>query len=282
MYKNALKAIPALVAALVLSACGGGGGGSDSSASNPTQPANPAGALPYQVQGTAPVVTGVAGKLAVLFAPATLGANGLSQGGTLYNTADAPLASFATYAQTGGYTTIAGSDTASVTLNQPGVIADVNGYGGFISVGRWSKSSDSSGGTYNVNQGAPYAIGNPLTLTAGTGTLNCTRYFNTAPTAVNGNVGQGTLNAATATLDLSTLTLTNLAFNVSIGSDQSYAFTSASASLNGMSSGNGATFITRVMGSDVNAPLVAVAYGTSAPTSGDINGLVVLSCTKPV
>ncbi|WP_035534236.1 hypothetical protein [Paraburkholderia sacchari] len=281
MYKNALKAIPALVAALILAACGGGGGG-DSSTASATQPSDPTTVLPYQVQGTAPVVTGVAGKLAVLFTPATLGANGLAQGGTMYSTSDAPLSSFATYAQTGGYTTIASSDTASVTLNKPGVIADVNGYGGFVSIGRWTKSSDTSGGTYNVNQGAPYAIGNPLTLTAGTGTLNCTRYFNTAPTAVNGNVGQGTLNSATATLDLSTLTLSNLAFNVSIGSDQSYAFTGATASLNGMSSGNGATFITRVMGSDVNAPLVAVAFGTNAPTSGGINGLVILSCTKPV
>lgn len=281
MCKNSLKAFPALVAALVLSACGGGGGG-DSTASNSTQPANPPGALPYQVQGTAPVVTGVGGKLAVLFAPSTLSANGLPQGGTLYNTAEAPIASFATYAQTGGYTTIAGSDTASVTLNQPGVVADVNGYGGFVSVGRWSKSSDSSGGTYNVNQGAPYAIGNPLTLAAGTGTLNCTRYFDTAPTAVNGNIGQGTLNSATATLDLATLTLTNLTLNVTIGSDQSYAFTGVSASLNGTTSGGGTTFITRVMGSDVNAPLVAVAYGANATTSGDINGLVVLSCTKPV
>ncbi len=281
MYKNALKAIPAVVAALILAACGGGGG-SDSASSNAGQTPNTSGMPPYQVQGTAPVITGVDGKVAVLFAPATLGSKGLAQGGTLYNTSSAPLSAFATYAATGGYTTIASSDTVSATLNKPGVIADVNGFGGFVSVGRWTKSNDTSGGTYNVNQGAPYAIGNPLTLTAGTGTLNCTRYFSTAPTAVNGNIGQGTLNSTTATLDLATLTLTNLAFNVSIGSDQSYAFSGASASLDGMTSGSGTTFITRVMGSDANAPLVAVAYGASAPTTGDINGLVVLSCTKPV
>src|SRR5580698_9881939 len=130
MYNNVLKAIPAVVAALILSACGGGGG-SDSPPSNAGQTPNNSGVLPYQVQGTAPVVTGVDGEVALLFAPATLGSHGLAQGGTVYNTSGAPLSAFATYAATGGYTTVASSDTVSATLNKPGVIADVNGFGGF-------------------------------------------------------------------------------------------------------------------------------------------------------
>ena len=68
------------------------------------------------------------------------------------------------------------------------------------------------------NQGATCAVGSPLMLTAGTGTMACRNIKATAPATVAGGVSPGTLNSATATLDLASLTLKDLNINVSIGS----------------------------------------------------------------
>jgi hypothetical protein len=51
----------------------------------------------------------------------------------------------------------------------------------------------------------------------------------------------------------------------------------ASAFANGLALGGGVS-ITRAMGSDVSKPLIAVAYGAKLANTGDVNGLVVLSC----
>ncbi|MGP8437805.1 hypothetical protein ACT2FY_38940 [Paraburkholderia fungorum] len=279
MYKNALKAIPALVAALILSACGGGGGGSSSGADAASSASTPLVANPtITFAGNASVVTGVAGSVSVLFAPATLTGNGVPQG-TSINSTSVPLSAVVQESSHGAFTTVASSSTS--TIAETGSVYDIGGVDGTFAIGRWTDGSDTSGGTYNKNQGATYAVGSPLTLTAGTGTMTCQNVKATAPTTVAGSVSPGILNSATATLDLATLTLKNLNINVSIGSDNYFVINgSTDYSIGATTSGGGVTVSTRAMGNAIT-PYVAIAYGAHATNSGDINGLVVLNCTKP-
>lgn len=277
MNKSALKAIPAVVTALVLSACGGGGGssGTDSaaSASSPLM-ANP----PITLVGNAQTVTGVAGNVSVLFEPATLTGSGLPQGTSIHASL-VPLSALVQESTHGAFTTIASSP--SHTIKETGSVYEIGGVGGTFAIGRWTDGSDTSGGTYNKNQGATYAVGSPLTLTAGTGSMTCQNVKATAPVTVAGSVSPGTLNSATATLDLASLTLKSLNINVSIGSDQYYVVNGTTDyPIGSMTSGGGVTVSTVAMGT-ADSPYIAIAYGAHATTSGDFNGMVVLNCTKP-
>ncbi|MCX4177832.1 MULTISPECIES: hypothetical protein [Paraburkholderia] len=166
-----------------------------------------------------------------------------------------------------------------MTLTKKSTIADINGAGGYIAIGRWTNGSDSSGGNYTANQGAHYAIGAPLVMpTTGTGSLACSNLMATSPTSAAGNVAPGSLQTATATLDLGTLTIKNFSATVTIGSDTAATFSKASASSGGEAFGGGVTVMTRLMGTDTTKPLIAVAYGAKLANTGDINGLVVLTC----
>lgn len=277
MYKNTLKAIPAVVAAFILSACGGGGGSSGADAAAAASNA-PAANAPITLVGNAPAVTGVAGNVSVLFAPATLSGSGVPQG-TSINASLVALSALVQESTHGAFTTIASPNLNPV--KETGSVYEIGGVGGTFAIGRWTDGSDTSGGTYNKNQGAVYAVGSPLTLTAGTGTMACQNVKATAPATVAGSVTPGTLNSATATLDLATLTIKNLNVNVSIGSDQYYVINGTTDyALGAMTSAGGVTVSTRAMGTADN-PYIAIAYGAHATTSGDFNGMVVLSCTKP-
>jgi hypothetical protein len=277
MHKHALKAIPAVIAAFILSACGGGGGGSsgtDAAAGNNAPAAN----APITLAGNAPTVTGVGGNVSVLFAPATLTGAGVPQG-TSINASLVALSALVQESTHGAFTTIASPNLTPI--KETGSVYEIGGVGGTFAIGRWTDGSDTSGGTYNKNQGATYAIGSPLTLTAGTGTMACQNVKATAPATVAGSVTPGTLNSATATLDLASLTLKNLNINVSIGSDQFYVINgTTNYTIGAMTSAGGVTVSARAMGTADN-PYVAIAYGAHATTSGDFNGMVVLSCTKP-
>jgi len=222
-------------------------------------------------------VTGANGAVAVVFAPDTLTSTGVS--GTAITSASVPLASQVQQSNYGGAFTTIVSGSTGVSLTKGSTISEVGGVGGYVAVGRWTKGSDSSGGNYNANQGAHYAIGSALTLTQGTQSLSCSALLSTSPTSVSGSVSPGSLVAATATLNMSTLSLTNFSATVSIGTDTNATFTKASAPAGGEAFGGGVTVITRAMGSDPTKPLVAVAYGAHLPNTGDINGLVVLSCS---
>src|SRR5262249_3445809 len=118
-------------------------------------------------------------------------------------------------------------------------IADINGAGGYVAIGRWTHGSDSSGGNYTANQGAHYAVGSPLTLTTGTGSLSCTNLMATSPSSATGSVAPGSLVSATATLDLTTLSIVNFTATVTIGSDTAAIITKASAMAAGTSMGGG-------------------------------------------
>lgn len=265
--------VPSMIAmAVALTACGGGGG--DSAPSAP-----PAGSTPqsFTVNGSAAAVASSGNNVSVLFTPATLSGSSLPQG-TVFNAASVPFLNFHTYNLTGAYTQVAASDSATSALSDNGTISDVAGVGGFVAIGRWTNGSDTTGGTYNANQGAAYAVGTPLTLTASSGTLSCSKALATSPVSTSGSVAPGSLTAATATLDLATLTLSSFSATVAIGADSAFTFISSQVALNQVQSGGGNTFVSRVMGNDATKPVIAVSYGTHATSTGDINGLVVLTC----
>ncbi|MGZ2749901.1 hypothetical protein [Burkholderia stagnalis] len=274
-----LLIVPAAALAVALTACGGGGDGDapnpSSSATNPPQGATQNSAN-WTAVGMAPAVTGANGAVAVVFAPDTLSSTGLS--GTAISAASTPLANQVQQPNDGGAFTTISAGTASVSLTKGSTIADINGAGGYIAIGRWTHGSDSSGGSYTANQGAHYAIGTPLTLSPGTGSLSCSNVMATSPASTLGNVAPGTLVSASASLDLASLTLKNFVANVKIGADTGGVITVASVPTGGEAFGGGTSFLARTMGSDSSKPLVAIAYGAKLPNTGDINGLVVLSC----
>lgn len=281
MVKNKYRLVAGAIFALALSACGGGGGSSPASAQSGTtsDPVTQAPATAYTdwaFHGSAPTVTGVGGLVAVVLAPDTLTSNSVS--GTMFTASNAPLTKQIQQANYGGAFTTLGSPSLTVALTKGSTIADVNGAGGYVAIGRWTHGSDSSGGNYNANQGAHYAVGNPLTLTAGAGTLTCSALMSTAPTSASGSVAPGSLQSATATIDLATLSINNFTATVTIGTDNAASFTKATSMLSGSAMGGGVTLVTQLMGNDATKPLVAVAYGAHLANTGEINGLVVLSC----
>lgn len=284
MSTTKYQAIAAAVLTLSLAACGGGGG--DSGASTQTTSGGQTSATgsgttaqasgDYLFSGSAPTVTGTNGNVSIIFSANALSSTSLS-GSSFYNPGVA-VTSVTQQAAYGGAFTTLNTGTKAIDLTKGSTIADINGAGGFIAIGRWTKGSDTSGGNYTVNQGGIYAVGNPLTLTAGTGTLACSSAMATSPTSVAGSVAPGTLTAATATFDKATLMLTNFSATVTIGSDVNATFTKASLSPKGLQMGGGLATMAEPMGNDASKPFIAIAYGAKLPNTGDISGVVVLSC----
>ncbi|EUC12597.1 hypothetical protein [Paraburkholderia hospita] len=266
------------VAAIMLAACGGGGGSTGSSAATQTtSPPQTTTVGDWIYQGSAPTITGVNGMVAAVFIPDSLTGNGIS--GSMFNAANTPLTSQVQQANYGGaFTTLSAATGPAISLTKHSTIADVNGVGGYVGIGRWTHGSDSSGGNYTANQGAHYAVGSPLTLTTSAGSLSCTNLMATSPSSATGSVAPGSLVSATATLDLTTLSLVNFNATVTIGSDTAATITKASAMAAGTSMGGGVTTASQPMGNDITKPLLAVAYGAHLPNTGDVNGLVVLAC----
>lgn len=186
----------------------------------------------FTYTGSAPTVNPANGQFAVVLAPNTLTSNSLS--GTAFPASNAPASSQIQQSNYGGAFTTLASSSVAVSLTKGSTIADINGAAGYVAIGRWTNGSDSSGGNYNANQGAHYAVGTPLTLTPSTGTLSCTTLMATATTSATGSVVPGALVSATATLDLSTLNLTNFSATVTIGSDTAATFTRASVEYRGV------------------------------------------------
>ncbi|CAB3681000.1 hypothetical protein [Trinickia soli] len=274
------QAIAAAILTLTLAACGGGGGGSGTSTQTSTngQGTSTQAGTDYVAVGSAPTVTGVNGSVSVLFSANALRSNGMT--GTSFSAPSVSLSTFTQQAAYGGaFTTVnSGVANGAVTLTKGGTIADINGAGGYVAIGRWTQGSDSSGGNYTANQGGTYVVGNPLTLTATSGTLSCSALMSTSPTAVTGSVAPGKLSAATATLDLSTMKLSNLSATVTIGSDVNATIAQSSVTAKGMQFSNGFTAMAEPMGNDASKPLIALAYGTKLTNTGDINGVIVFAC----
>lgn len=208
--------------------------------------------------------------------PDTLNPGSLS--GSSINVTNASLSDQVQQTAYGGAFTTIGDTGLSFTLTPGSTIADINGVGGYIAIGRWTAGSDSQAGTYNANQGAVYAVGNPLTLSANTGTMACTDLMATSPASASGNVAPGTLNSATATLDLSTRQLSALNMTFTIGSDSAAPITRTNVPAAGGQLTAGFSSFADVMGNDATKPLIALAYAVKLPSTGNVNGLVVLSC----
>lgn len=281
------RVLPALAVALGLAACGGGGGSDSRTNPGATAQSTPStGGTPqvtaqagtdWSFSGSAPTVTGAGGKVGILFVPDTLDSHGLT-GTDIDDDGVAMLANQVQQSNYGGAFTTLASSSPSISLTKGSTIADINGAGGYIAIGRWTHGSDSSGGNYNENQGAHYAVGTHLTLTRSSGTLGCSLLMATSPTSVSGSVAPGTLKAATATLDLASLNLQNFSATVAIGSDTAGTISQASMFADGGNFLTGGAFLVQTMGTDSTRPLVVIAYGAKLPNTGDINGLMVLSC----
>lgn len=274
------QAIAAAILTLTLAACGGGGGDSGTSTQTSTngQGTNTQAGTDYVVAGSAPTVTGLNGSVSVLFSANALRSNGMI--GTAFFAPSVSLSTFTQQAAYAGAFTTVNSAIANgtVTLSKGGTIADINGAGGYVAIGRWTHGADTSGGNYTANQGGTYVVGNPLTLTATSGTLSCSALMSTSPTSVTGSVAPGKLSAATATLDLSTLKLNNLSATVTIGSDVNATITQSSVTAKGMQMSNGFTAMAEPVGNDASKPLIALAYGTKLTNTGDIAGVIVFAC----
>jgi hypothetical protein len=271
MSTTKYQAIAAAVLTMTLAACGGGGSGASTQAASNGQ-SSTGGATQasgdYLFSGSAPTVTGTNGKVSIIFSGNALSSTSLS--GPSFNNPSVALTSVTQQSAYGGAFTSLNTGTNSIDLTKGSTIADI--------IGRWTKGSDTGGGNYNANQGGIYAVGNPLTLTAGAGTLACSAAMSTSPTSVSGSVAPGTLTAATATFNKATLMLTNFSATVTIGSDVNATFAKASISPQGVQLGGGMNTMAEPMGNDPTKPFIALAYGAKLTNTGDISGLVVLSC----
>ncbi|UZF28401.1 hypothetical protein Q2T91_17660 [Ralstonia pseudosolanacearum] len=272
-FRNAPHAV-ALASVLLLAACGGGGG-DDSSGSAASTSSSSSGTTAQTsqitVQGSAVAVT--ADPLAVMY----MGPNGSSStlfGSNPLNSARSAAASSQTVIAGGGYSAF-NIGSLAVTLTQ-GTVADVSGTADY-QVGRWTNGQGKNVATMSANQGAYYVVGKPLALsTNASGTFACSLAGATKPTAVSGTVAPGTLTAATATIDKSTLSAT-ITLTYSIGADQGATLTKT-MNVNSFSAGSGAVFVSSVLGSDATKPLLGLVYTVKASSSGDTSGSAVLSC----
>ncbi|MEF9387382.1 hypothetical protein V4890_17420 [Ralstonia solanacearum species complex bacterium KE056] len=273
-FRNVPHAV-ALASVLLLAACGGGGG-DDSSGSAASTSSSSSGTTTQTsqitVQGSAVAVT--ADPLAVMY----MGPNGSSStlfGSNPMSTSRSAAASSQTAIAGGGYSAF-NIGSVAVTLTR-GTVADVSGTADY-QVGRWTNGQGQNVATMSANQGAYYVVGKPLTLStnASGGTFSCSLAGAPKPTAVSGSVAPGTLTAATATIDKSTLSAT-ITLTYSIGADQGATMTKTMG-VNSISAGSGAVFVSSVLGSDATKPLLGLIYTVKASSSGDTSGSAVLSC----
>jgi len=274
--KFALSIVSA-AALLTLAACGGGGGDSAPAAQQPATPTAPVPAI--TVQGTAPAVS--ADPLALMYVPQDAVSNGVSS--HAYLTA-AVAASAQVKTDAGAYTTLGANSSVNVALTT-GTVADVAGNGNFA-IGRWTNGATTQG-SVSVNQGGHYVVGVPLTVTPDLSVgapdvkASCTAIAATQPTAVSGNFPVGKINAATGTVGLTFASLDSFNIDLAIGSDAHVTSSITNAPLKGLSlgtSGKPGTYLVQTLGTDAKKPLVAVGYTIPSPSSGDVSGVVVLSC----
>jgi hypothetical protein len=269
--KFALSIVSA-AALLTLAACGGGGGGDSAPAAQ--QPATPTPPAPtITVQGNATAVT--ADPLAAIFVPTDATSRGLSAHAGV--TASAPASLQATTPE-GAYKTLGGNQATVVSLTS-GTIAEVSGNGSYA-IGRWTNGATTQG-SISVNQGAHYAVGKPLVLPRTPGpvaNLVCSLLSSTNPTAVSGNFPTGKVNIATAQISLGGPGIDSFAIDVAIGSDAHATATTTGAPITGAHLAPAGTFQFETLGTDTANPLLAVGYTIPSPSSGDVSGVVVLSC----
>ncbi|WP_174910651.1 hypothetical protein [Burkholderia diffusa] len=288
---QAATATFAVVAALGLSACGGGDdGGSGGSAASSGASSNgaPSGSASsstgIRVEGQSQSISSQVSTVRILMPPASWNGGQMPNGNYTLRALSQPTASLKEQAP-GAYVAIPYDSSGTIKTLTKGIVTDIAGNGD-IAIGRWADGADSAGATYNANQGQVWAIGVPVAIdTTSPVQMQCSLAFATRPTSTDGNTAPGSLNGATATLTSGTDTFGNPTINYtlnlqySIGSDQNQSFVGSSAiGLTELSSKTKSTLMSTVMGPDAKQPYLVVSYGIPAATTGNINGLVALSC----
>ncbi|AWU98433.1 hypothetical protein DM992_01785 [Burkholderia sp. JP2-270] len=287
---QAATATFAVVAAIGLSACGGGddGGSGSSAASNGASSTGaPSGSASssstIRVEGQSQSISSQVSTVRILMPPASWNGGQMPNGHFTLRALSQPTATLKEQAP-GAYVAIPYDSSGTIKALTKGIVTDLAGNGA-IAIGRWADGADSSGAAYNANQGQVWAIGVPVAIdTTSPVQMQCSLAFATRPTSADGNTAPGSLNGATATLTTGTDTFNpaiNYTLNLqySIGSDQNQSFVGTSAiGLTELSSKTKSTLMSTVMGTDAKQPYLVVSYGIPAATTGNINGLVALSC----
>lgn len=287
---QAATATFAVVAALGLSACGGGDDGGDSSGS-PASDMSAGGSSgsassssTIRVEGQSQSLSNQHETVRVLMPPVTWNGGQMPTGNFTFSALAQPASMLEEQAP-GAYIAIPYSSSSTIKTLAKGVVTDIAG-NGEIAIGRWADGTDSSGNTYNANQGQVWAVGAPVAIDATSPVqMQCSLAFATRPTSADGNTAPGTLNDATATLTSGTDTLGKQAINYtlnlqySIGNDQNQSFAGVSTVGQAVMSAKArSSLMSTVMGADPKQPYLVVSYGIPATTTGNVNGLAVLSC----
>ncbi|MDN7458587.1 hypothetical protein [Burkholderia cenocepacia] len=288
---QAATATFAVVAALGLSACGGGddgGSGSSAVSSGASSSGAPSGSASsssgIRVEGQSQSISSQYSTVRILMPPASWNGAQMPNGTYTLRALSQPATGLKEQAP-GAYVAIPYDSSGTIKTLTKGVVTDLAGNGD-IAIGRWADGADSSGATYNANQGQVWAIGVPVAIdTTAPVQMQCSLAFATRPTSADGNTAPGSLAGATATLTSGTNTSGNTAINYtlnlqySIGNDRNQSFVgSSTVGLTELSSKTKSTLMSTVMGSDAKQPYLIVSYGIPATTTGNINGLVALSC----
>jgi hypothetical protein len=173
-----------------------------------------------------------------------------------------------------------------------GTVTDLAGDGSYA-IGKWTDGSDSSGATYNRNQGRVWAVGRPVDVDLKPGSvMHCTLASKTQPAAMDGNTAPGTLLDASAEIrrgsdkDRAEMTLS---LRYSIGQDAQtvtleslpggYTSRHKEVSHNGAQRSERYAVASRFLGRDPLRPYLAASYTLHSPTAGVISGMVALSCS---
>ena len=173
-----------------------------------------------------------------------------------------------------------------------GTVTDLAGDGSYA-IGKWTDGSDSSGATYNRNQGRVWAVGRPVDVDLKPGSvMHCTLASKTQPAAMDGNTAPGTLLDASAEIrrgsdkDRAEMTLS---LRYSIGQDAqtvtleslpgAYTSRQRETSHNGVQRSERYAVASRFVGRDPLRPYLAASYTLHSPTAGVISGMVALSCS---
>ncbi|WP_334043426.1 hypothetical protein [Burkholderia ambifaria] len=287
---KAAKATFAVFTAFGLSACGGDGSSSSSATgtsgtstgNSSSGSASPSSAI--RVEGQSQSISTQYSTVRVFMPPASWNGGLMPNGNDTLTALSQPAATLKEQAP-GAYIAIPYTSSGTIKILTKGLLTDLAGSGD-IAIGRWADGGDSSGATYNANQGQVWAIGTPVAIdTSSPVQMQCSLAFATRPTSADGNTAPGLLNGATAALTTGTDAFGNTAINYtlnlqySIGSDHNQSFVGTSAvGLTQLSATTKSTLMSTVMGSDAKRPYLIVSYGIPAATTGNTNGLVALSC----
>ncbi|MGN6667630.1 MAG: hypothetical protein ACTHKH_11790 [Trinickia sp.] len=236
---------------------------------------------PIKVDGQSKDLSNDLKGIKVVAPPVTWNTDGSPPQAGYYLAGGIQLASTLRSQAPGAYTTLPWGNAETLSL-ATGTVTDLFGNGEFA-MGRWTDGSDSTGHSYNANQGRVWAIGAPVDVRMAPGTIKrCTLKAATRPTTRDGNTAPGMLRDATAAVagDPSGLgaSLADVTLQYSIGTDLDQRF-QAKTRTGQISRTPQWSIATEFLGPDAAKPYLVVSYGVHSPSAGLINGIAVLNCS---